>query len=443
MASPTLLKTRDQLQTEAGMPCIVEELLGKGSQGEVYRVDVGGRKLALKWYMPTSATHEQKQALIDLIKRGRPDDRFLWPLFLATSRNHPEFGYLMPLRDKKYYGILDLMKRRVVPTFRSLCTTSFNLADSYARLHSMGLCYRDISFGNVFFNPENGNVLICDNDNVTINGNPRTSITGTPRFISPEIMTKKAPPSTNTDLYSLSVLLFYLLMSHHPLEGKAEADVAIFDLPAQKRIFEEHPVFIFDPNDTSNRPVPGYQQNALIFWPLYPQFIRDMFTRAFTNGLRDPENGRVREIEWRNAMIRLRDSIYYCPDARCGAENFYDLDLLTKSGKATASCWRCKKSITLPFRIRIGDAVIMLNRDTQLFPHHIHMQRKWDFSQPTAEVNRHPTDPNIWGLRNLSQEKWVLVLSDGTMKEVEPGRSAPLAAGNKIQFGSVQGEIRY
>ena len=76
----------------------------------------------------------------------------------------------MPLRDPRYKGIVGLMKRRVEPTFRALATAGLELAHSFLELHVQGLCYRDISFGNVFFDPQSGDVLICDNDNVTIDG---------------------------------------------------------------------------------------------------------------------------------------------------------------------------------------------------------------------------------------------------------------------------------
>jgi hypothetical protein len=230
-------------------------------------------------------------------------------------------------------------------------------------------------------------------------------------------------------------------MSHHPLEGKKEAEVAILDMAAQVKLYGHEPVFIFDPQDQSNRPVPNYQDNALIFWPLYPQFLRDLFTRAFTAGLKDPENGRVRENEWRSALIRLRDSIFYC--SKCNAQNFYDVDYLQKTGGTPSPCWKCKNAVMLPFRVRIGDNVIMLNQDTQLYPHHTDSQRKWDFSKAVAEVSRHPTDPTLWGLKNLSNEKWVLTKPGGAMQDVEPGRSASLAVGNKLIFGTTEGEIRY
>lgn len=91
--------------------------------------------------------------------------------------------------------------------------------------------------------------------------------------------------------------------------------------------------------------------------------------------------------------------------------------------------------------MRPKEAVIMLNDDTQLFPHHIDPQKKWDFSQPVAEVKRHPANPTQRGLRNLSNEPWILVRPDGTMQNVAPGQTVSLTVGNRIQFGAVEGKI--
>jgi eukaryotic-like serine/threonine-protein kinase len=439
----TILTPGQKLQTESGMSCVVDRLLGVGGQGEVYRVSVADKPMALKWYFTSSATPVQKAALTELVRRGAPNDKFLWPLELVTVPDRSEFGYIMPLLEPRYKGIVDLMKRRVDTTFRGLATTGLELADGYFRLHVAGMCYRDIAFGNVLFDPTNGEVLICDNDNIAVDGDVNSGVLGTLRFMAPEIVCGggKVLPSTKTDLYSLSVLLFYMFMFHHPLEGRQESSIHVLDMAAMTKIYGTNPIFIFDPNDHSNEPVEGYHDNALIFWPIYPQFLRDLFIRAFTDGIRDPENGRVRENEWRSAMVRLRDSIFYCP--HCKAENFYDIETLKKTGGKAAPCWKCKKDVILPFRIRIGNNVIMLNQDTKLFPHHIDSQRKYDFSKPIAEVARNPSNPNMWGLKNLSDEKWVLTKQEGQMLDVEVGRSAVLAVGNKINFGTIEGEVRY
>ena len=112
------------------------------------------------------------------------------------------------------------------------------------------------------------------------------------------------------------------------------------------------------------------------------------------------------------------------------------------SGGQPGQCWSCQKPLILPFRLRLERHVVMLNHDTQLFPHHLDQQRRYDLSQPWAAVQRHPQNPNVWGLKNLSPAKWVMTAPDGAIRDVEPGRSVSLAAGVKVNFGSVEGEIR-
>jgi serine/threonine protein kinase len=415
----------------ASLECKVGDLLGGGGQGEVYRASLAGKPVAVKWYLPRAATPLQRRGLESLIRKGAPNSRFLWPMDLVSSSAYPGFGYIMPLRDPAYRGLVDLMKRRIDPSFRALATAGFELAHSFLQLHSKGLCYRDISFGNLFLNPDTGDILICDNDNVSVDGDNSGGILGTPRFMAPEVVTGKAMPSTQTDLYSLAVLLFYLFTVHHPLEGKREIAIHSFDLPAMTRLYGLEPIFIFDPNDTSNQPVRGYHDNAIDSWPIYPRFLRDLFTRAFTAGISDPSHGRVREGEWRSAMIRLRDSILYC--RHCGIENFYDI----------SNCWSCTLPIANPCRIRVGRSEVVLNHDTELFPHHIDDQRPYDFSAPVACVNRHPKNPDLWGLKNLSSEPWSFqTASDPAPVPVPPGRSVTLAAGTRINFGKSEGELR-
>jgi len=421
------------------MPCTAEKFLGGGGQGEVYKADLGGKKIALKWYFPATATPEQRHGLELLVKKGPPTVKFLWPIELAQSKDVPGFGYIMPLRGPQYKSIVDLMKRQAEPTFRALATAGIELSDSYLELHSMGLCYRDISFGNVFFAPDSGDTLICDNDNVAVDGEAEGGVLGTPRFMAPEIVCGRALPSMQTDLYSLAVLLFYMLTVHHPLEGKLESDIKCLDLPAMNKLYGINPVFIFDPHNHTNRPVPGFHDNAIAFWPLYPQFIRDLFIESFTVGLSDPME-RVRESEWRAAMVKMRDAIIYCP--QCGAENFYDVTALRKSGGKPGTCWSCGSNLMLPPRIRVGNSIVMLNWDTKLYPHHIDPDRLYDFSTPIGAVNQHPKDPSIWGLRNLTHEKWVLTTAEGVIKDVEPGRNVRLAVGTKINFGKKEGEIK-
>ncbi|MEP7305869.1 MAG: serine/threonine protein kinase [Acidobacteriota bacterium] len=436
-----ILETNQIVRTSpSALQCRVLRLLGGGGQGEVYLADLHGKLVALKWYRPIAATPRQQTGLEELVRKGSPDERFLWPLELAFDPQTPGFGYVMLLREPRFKSLYDLMKCRIAPSFRTLATVGLSLSDAFLRLHSQGLCYRDINFGNVFFDPDTGEVLICDNDNVAVDGEDE-GVLGTPRFMAPEIVRGDARPTSQSDLFSLAVLLFYIFMVHHPLEGAQEASIKALDAPAMKWLYGTKPVFIFDPVDRCNAPVPGLHDNAVIYWSIYPQFFRDLFTKAFTDGIRDPRNGRVRESEWRATMVRLRDSIVYCP--ACNEQNFYDGDALKASGGKAPACWACQKEVRLPPRIRIGKStIVMLNHDTRLFPHHVDDRCGYDFSEPIAEVAKHPTDARIWGLKNVSKTQWTGQIADGTTRDVPPGRSVTLAAGTRINFGQREGEIR-
>lgn len=434
-----LLKPQMEIYTETGIACRIEEFLGGGGQGEVYRGLISEKPVAVKWYFPEQATPVQRTALTNLIQRGAPNNKFLWPISIVSNPDIQGFGYVMPLRDSRFKGIVDLMKRRVEPTFWTLITAGFELADSFFQLHAKGLCYRDMSFGNAFFDPQTGEVLICDNDNVTINGQDICGVLGTPRFMAPEVVRGEIRPCTQTDLFSLSVLLFYLLMVHHPLEGKQEASIRCFDQPAMKKLYGTNPIFVFDPQNDSNRPVPGYHDNALDFWPIYPEFLRKLFVKAFTDGIHDPQNGRVRESEWRMALLQLRDSVLFC--SHCGEQNFYDMEQLKQTGSLNP-CWSCKKDIRLPPRIRMGNYIVMLNHNTRLFPHHINPQKLYDLSEPVAEVTQHPSNPNKWGIKNLSNDKWTAIDLNGSLRDINPGNSIAITNGIRIKFGITEGQIR-
>ena len=70
--------------------------------------------------------------------------------------------------------------------------------------------------------------------------------------IAPEVVLGKAQPSTQTDLFSLSVLLFYFFMLHHPFMGKLDSQVHCLDSFAVDELYGRNPVFIFDPKNHSN-----------------------------------------------------------------------------------------------------------------------------------------------------------------------------------------------
>lgn len=428
------LKNGSIVVSQSGNKYTVQKLLGAGGQGEVYAVTLGSQTYALKWYFKHTATIMQKNILENLISKGKPDSSFLWPMDLI-SQSDGSLGYIMELRPPEFKSIVDLMKRKAEPNFYNLCKVAFNLTKGYQKLHGMGYSYRDISFGNLFFNPDNGEVLICDNDNVSINGKDDSSVYGTPRFMAPEIVVGKAKPSRNTDLFSLAVLLFYIFMLNHPLEGKLEANIKCMDIFAMNQLFGTNPVFIFDPDDKSNRPLRGYQDNAIIYWDLYPQHLKDLFTQAFTIGLKSPAR-RVTENKWLETFANMMSEIIICPN--CGAEIFLDEN---KENLGVAhTCWNCQSSVSVPASIVIGKNRVVINKDTKLYQHHINLNGDMDTVIGSISIN--PNNPNLWGIRNDGTDNWTYIKADGMQVPVAPGKSAAIVSGAKINFGEIIGEFK-
>jgi serine/threonine protein kinase len=435
--SGELLRPGDEVKTWlTKQSCRIIDFLGGGGQGEVYRAELAGDPIAVKWYFPSSLSDWQRQSLEKLCHRPAPSPAFLWPLDLAESRQCPGFGYVMALRPAQYQDLNAILRREAELPLPVLAVLGVNLADAFLHLHTEGLCYRDISPRNVFFNPEDGATLICDNDNVAIDGTVGGGVLGTPRYMAPEVVRQEALPSSRTDLWSLSVLLFCLLILHHPLEGERELAVqSLSDLAAARKLYGDEPLFIFDPADDRNRPDATAHANAVLLWPFYPSFIRDLFVRAFTDGIRDPLHGRVGESEWRAAMARLLDCVTSCRS--CEALNYAD-----PLGSDGAACWRCAQVLRPSFlEMSRHDAVVM--RDgAHLFRHHVEVSAPYGFRQPFATFRRHPSNPALLGLSNRSSRPWRTALPGHDGVDVPPGATVGLAAGTVIDFGTATATVR-
>jgi eukaryotic-like serine/threonine-protein kinase len=423
--------------------CCVGECLGSGGQGEVYRVSLHGthatEELALKWYFPEWSTQQQWDDLDWLTQQEPPNACFLWPIDLATAPGHPEFGYVMPLRPPRFSSCIEVVAGRLVVSFAPLLRACLRLSDAFLALHARGLCYRDISFGNVFIDPATGDVLIADNDNVAIEGQGTVGVRGTEKFMAPEVVRGDALPSVATDLYSLSVLLFYLLMVSHPLEGRRMLGGDVFSRDDALDLYGRHPLFVFDPEDDSNAPDPVRHGFVSTYWSLYPQMLRELFVRAFTIGLQDPVGGRVREGEWRECMARLIDLQVHC---RCGAGVFLEPD-----GRPVNACWACGTPTPTPTPLPrllldpdLERHVVMLPVGRRLFAHHTR-GRRFDYRAAEAEVVRHPEARDVAGLRNLSSRSWIARTTSGPPISVPPGRSVAITPGTRIDFGRVTGVI--
>src|SRR5436853_54673 len=114
---------------------IVGQLIGAGGQGAVYVCDVGGRRLALKWYHPHVIRQDVtlRERIDRLVALGPPDERYLWPLTRADIPGREEFGYVMPLMSGDRRPLKDIIAappQRLEMTLESRAAACFEVADS-------------------------------------------------------------------------------------------------------------------------------------------------------------------------------------------------------------------------------------------------------------------------------------------------------------------------
>jgi serine/threonine protein kinase len=433
----------EQIALSGGGSAELVRKLGEGGQGAVYEVTVSGKPYALKWYHlgKLKKPGEFRKNIQENIAPGAPSDKFLWPVYL-TEEKAGSFGYIMGLRPPEYTDFPAILnakdKNGNKIAFKStdvMILAALNLVNAFRELHRKGLSYQDLNDGNFFINLKTGDVLICDNDNVTPDWEMNSGgVGGKPGYMAPEIVTGKAHPSERTDCHSLAVVLFKLFFRSGPLEGAEFNKLPCMTEKRELELFGTNPVFIFDPDNASNRPVAGVHNNAIKLWPFFPEFFHEAFIHSFAKGMKDPQV-RLPDNEWQKTLVRLRDELFViCPS--CGRA----IPLTSANRETNLSCGGCGGSFSYPKTLNIKKYSIPLFPGKKLYACHT-VDANDDYTTVTGEVVMNKNNPSLWGIKNLSNDAWTMTPPAGEAKPVPPGGGIPIGAGVAVDFKGVSGEI--
>ena len=417
-----------RIRTASGGELEVIQKLGEGGQGIVYKVNYNGKQLALKWYFGNKLSNADKfyRNIQNNIKQGAPTSAFLWPLEI-TEYFEGSFGYLMELRPSEYKDFsLFLLAKVHFANIEAIINTARCITNGFRELHNKGYSYQDLNDGNFFVNPKTGDVLICDNDNVAPYGE-NLGIAGKCRYMAPEVVMGKKRPDSHTDRFSLAVVLYMLLFLNHPLEGKRTMCPCLTE-ELERRFYGSDPVFVWDSTNDSNRPVRGVHTNEIKLWPLYPEFVRKTFEKAFSHEVMvgNDTTHRVIEKEWQEVFTTLRDLMVKCS---CGSETFID------PSKQACQCINCGKSIERPLILKVKKYHAALTPGKKLYACHVQYDSD-DFKEARGEVIASRNNPALLGLRNDSDSTWEAILPNGTSKGYPNGQVIKLGKGIKINFGN-------
>ena len=417
------LKSGEKVTLTNGSEATVVKELGRGGQGIVYLVELGGLRMALKWYLDKPSDWFYRN-LEDNIEKGSPSDAFLWPAFLTTKKQG-YFGYIMQLRPQGYYEFSQYLLARVkFKSLDALFKAAMKICDGFKALHLFGLSYQDLNDGNFFIHPETGDVLICDNDNVAPEGE-NSGILGKARYMAPEVVTGSKMPSKQTDRYSLSVVLFLLFYGNHPLEGARVLACPCMTEKYEKQFYGSEALFIYDPQNKSNLPVRGVHNNVMRKWPVFPELLRSAFSREFSQECLTNPDQRCLERDWQKILLKVRDTMVVCPS--CKEETFV-------SDAEHPRCICCGKDFQMAGTLKINERTVLLTPGTRVY---VEMGNKPDIQVISVPDNRYPVQ-----LKNLSSVNWTVETPSGKLKVVEPNQTMPVKVGLKVSLGrTCKGEI--
>lgn len=416
----------DRIPMELGGEAEITQVLGQGGQGTVYRASYRGRDHALKMYFPNKIKEPEafRDNLRRLCEEGSRSPAFLMPRLL-TERTEYGFGYLMELIPPGYVPFTDILNARVkFSGLYSVVNAAIRITSAFRELHNSGRSYQDLNDGGFFIRPTDGNVLICDCDNIAPYGE-HLGIAGKPGYMAPEIVRGEKAPDKLTDRWSLAVVLFRLLLRGDPLEGRKVLNSVCLTEEAERRHYGFEPIFVYDPDNDTNRPVRGVHNNIIKFWRIMPDYIRDAFTLSFTLGAVQPEK-RLIEKQWLDLLIRMRNDICACG---CGAQTFISGSERDEAGRVICPCGEHYQP---PLALHLGKQRILLFEGARLFDDDVNI---------IGEVVRNKINPSLWGLKNLSDRTWECTLPNGQEKQTAPGSAAPVFNGTRVVIGGVPGEI--
>jgi tetratricopeptide (TPR) repeat protein len=199
--------------------------LGSGGMGIVFKAfdRTLKRTVAVKVLRPERAEGAPRARFVREAEAtaSLEDDHIISVFAVANPPNAPPY-FAMQYVDGP--SLRDLIRQRQVLEARTAADMALQIADGLAAAHRAGLIHRDIKPANILWDQTQGRARITDFGLVRAMANPDGhtqdgALPGTPEYMSPEQVSEPANVDERTDLYSLGVTLYEMLIGKVPFTG--------------------------------------------------------------------------------------------------------------------------------------------------------------------------------------------------------------------------------
>jgi hypothetical protein len=217
------------------------EPIGRGGFGQVYRArdPALARDVALKIIDVPS---RDPARIADVLREGRLLARVRHTnvvTIYGAQESAGAVGIWMELIEGR--SLADLVRRDGPMGPEEASVIGVSVCRAVAAVHGAGLVHRDVKAQNVM-RGSGGRIVLMDFgaglelEDVRRHGAQLP--TGTPLYMAPELLGGQTPTPAS-DIYSLGVLLFFLVTGLHPVEGRTITDVVLAHGLGQRRLLSD------------------------------------------------------------------------------------------------------------------------------------------------------------------------------------------------------------
>ncbi len=209
----------------------IDAELGRGAMGVVYRARdpkldriVAIKTVSLAGLDSDAEQEYRKRFVIEAQAAGRLSHPGIVTMFDVREEEPEPYLIMEYVKGQSLHALIS-RENRTLPLSTTLQLVQ-EVAEALHYAHAQGVIHRDIKPANILVD-ENGHAKIADFGIAKLNQTDITmqgQLMGSPAYMAPEQLSEGAVDG-RADLFSLGIILYYMLTGHRPFEGNSTTTV--------------------------------------------------------------------------------------------------------------------------------------------------------------------------------------------------------------------------
>jgi serine/threonine protein kinase len=213
--------------------CYIEELIGQGGMGAVYKAHHEGLDIpvAVKILCPALPITNDVQRFL---REARTSARLNHPNIISVLNVGNEDGiHFIIMEFIDGFNILELLRKHKKISVAESARIGIEVLKALEAAYTHGIVHRDIKPENIMIS-KNGNVKLADLGLALIDGETKLTqacmTLGSPFYIAPEQAENATTVDYRADMYSLGCSLFHMVSGVPPFKGDSPVEIILAHL---------------------------------------------------------------------------------------------------------------------------------------------------------------------------------------------------------------------